>query len=193
MKKLLCLVICSLVLFTGCGDNSYFQSTETTIDENETVEETTETENEEPTGTIFVQVAGAVIKPDVYELAANSRVYEAIEAAGGLLDTADDADINQAELLTDGQKIYIYTKAERELAQLQANESEAAGEDDGRVNINTASLEELKSLPGIGDSKANLIISYREANGAFSSIEDIKNVTGIGDGIFAQIEAYIKV
>ncbi len=192
MNKLLCLVCCSLLLFSGCGSTSYFQSTEL-VESTETSEsDNTSDELEEhlESDTIYVQVSGAVENPDVYQLPADARVFNAIQAAGGLLDTADDSDINQAESLTDGQKIYIYNVDEVKEMESQKQIDDA---DDGLININTASASELTSLSGIGDAKAAQIVSYREANGDFSSIEDIKNVSGIGDGIFNQIKDYIKV
>ena len=191
MKKVLFLVLCSLFLFTGCGSTSYFQSTELveTSDKSEAPEDTTSELSEAVPQMICVQVAGAVKEPGVYNLPASSRVYAAIEAAGGLLDSADDSDINQASLLEDGQKLYVYTIEERQ--ELEASESQA--EDDGLININTATEAELTSLPGIGQAKAAQIIAYRNANGNFSSIEDVKNVSGIGDGIFNQIYSLIKI
>ena len=189
MKKLFCIACCSLFLFTGCKEEAYFQSTEL-------VEAAEEAKSEEQLvdellpEEIYVQVAGAVVKPDVYKLPEGSRVYAAIEAAGGLLDSADDNDINQAALLEDGQKIYVYTYEETALLEEEQALEEA---DDGLVNINTATLNELTALPGIGEAKANQIIAYREANGNFSSIEDIKKVSGIGDGIFNQINSLIKI
>ncbi|SDH34423.1 competence protein ComEA [Pseudobutyrivibrio sp. 49] len=188
MKKYIFLVLCSLLMFTGCGHESYFQSTELV----ENTEEQDEISNDIPevvSQIICVQVAGAVVKPGVYELPSNSRVYAAIDAAGGLLDSADDSDINQASLLEDGQKIYVYSKEER--AELLLSEEES--DDDGLINLNTATEAELMTLPGIGQSKASQIISYRNANGNFASIEDIKNVSGIGDGIFKQINSLIKI
>ncbi len=189
MKKLFCVACCSIFLFVGCGKASYFQSTELVEAKEEQTDESKVVENLIP-ATIYVQVAGAVVKPDVYELPNGSRVYAAIEAAGGLLDEADDSDINQAALLEDGQKLYIYT--EEEIADIERQEQSKEAED-GLVNINTATATELMTLPGIGQSKANQIIAYRDANGLFSSIEDIKNVSGIGDGIFNQINSYIKI
>ncbi|SCZ78524.1 ComEA family DNA-binding protein [Pseudobutyrivibrio xylanivorans] len=189
MKKLLILVLCSLLLFAGCGHESYFQSTEL-VNETEVSEEGASSDLSEVVPQIIcVQVAGAVQAPGVYDLPVNSRVYAAIEAAGGLLDSADDSDINQASFLEDGQKIYVYTKEEREALLI----SEEASEEDGLININTATEAELMTLPGIGQSKASQIISYRNTNGDFTSIEDIKNVSGIGDGIFNQINSLIKI
>ena len=192
MKRLLLIACCSFFLFTGCKKASYFESTEL-------VEETTEEESAKEAveqrlpETIFVQVAGGVNAPGVYELKSGSRVYQAIEAAGGLLKEADDSDINQAMLLEDGQKLYIYTAEEMaELAEKEAALQESSV-DDGLININVATAADLRTLPGIGETKANQIIAYREANGEFSSIDDIKNVSGIGDGIFNQINSLIKV
>ena len=137
---------------------------------------------------LTVYVCGAVQHPGVYELAEGSRVYEALALAGGVTDDASPTAVNQAQLLTDGEMIEILTvdeAMERETAQ--------ETESDGRVNINTADAEELKTLPGIGEAKADSIIAYREKNGAFAVIEDIKNIEGIKDGVFAKLEDHIKV
>ncbi|SFH52454.1 competence protein ComEA [Pseudobutyrivibrio sp. OR37] len=189
MKKLFCIACCSLFLLGGCGKASYFQSTEL-VEKTEDTNATEQVVDELLPTTIYVQVAGAVKSPDVYELPEGSRVYAAIEAAGGLIESADDSDINQAALLEDGQKLYVYTVEETKALEAKQAAVEA---DDGLININTATLLELRSLPGIGESKANQIIAYREANGNFSSIEDIKKVSGIGDGIFNQINSLIKI
>ena len=133
-------------------------------------------------------VCGAVAEPGVYELPEGSRVYEAVALAGGMISGASGTAVNQAELLTDGQMIEIPTEEQqREKAAVEEARS------DGLVNINTADLEELKTLPGIGDAKARSIIAYREQNGAFGALEDIKHVDGIGDGVFAKLEGCIKV
>ena len=137
---------------------------------------------------LTVFVCGAVKAPGVYELPSGSRVYEAIALAGGTTDEAAQTAVNQAELLCDGQMIEIPTR-EEQMAKAAAEEARA----DGLVNINSADLEELKTLPGIGDSKARSIIAYREENGAFENPEDIKNVDGIGEGVFAKLDGCIKV
>lgn len=137
---------------------------------------------------LAVFVCGAVKTPGVYELPAGSRVYEAVALAGGMTDDAALSAVNQAEPLTDGQMIEIPTEEEHELRAAAEEEHQ-----DGLVNINTADLEELKTLSGIGDSKARNIIAYREKNGAFKAVEDIKNVDGIGEGVFAKLEDCIKV
>ena len=190
MKRFICFACCSLFLFTGCTQASYFQSTEL-VEETEvshTEEETVETLLPE---TIYVQVAGAVAHPDVYELPTGSRIYAALEAAGGLLDSADDSEINQAAVLEDGQKLYVYTIDEAKAIAEELKESQSA--DDGLININTATAAELQTLPGIGEAKANQIVAYRNSKGEFSSIDEIKNVSGIGDGIFNQINSLIKI
>jgi competence protein ComEA len=143
-------------------------------------------EDEDRTYTVYV--CGAVANPGVYELAAGSRIYQALELAGGLTEDAAAEAVNQAQALSDGEMVQIPTAAEQEEQQAQAVE-----QSDGLVNINTASLEELKTLPGIGDARARSIIAYREGHGAFSSIQDIKNIDGIGDGTYSKLESCIKV
>lgn len=138
--------------------------------------------------TVAVFVCGAVENPGVYELPEGSRVYEAVALAGGMSGDASQTAVNQAECLSDGQMIRIPTEEEQ-----RAGESAEAERADGLVNINTADLEELKTLPGIGDSKARSIIAYREQNGAFGAVEDIKQIEGIKDGVFAKIKDCIKV
>lgn len=190
MKKLFILVFCSLFLLSGCKNTSYFQSTELVEDTNKPEEKQSNLEEVVP-AVIYVQVAGAVVNPGVYDLPTGSRLFAAIEAAGGFSEQADDSDLNQASILEDGQKIYVYTKEEQMILAEEAKASEA--EDDGLLNINTASVGDLTNLPGIGEAKAKNIVAYRESNGQFSSIEDIKNVSGIGDGIFVQISSLIKI
>lgn len=137
---------------------------------------------------LTVYVCGAVQHPGVYELAEGSRVYEALALAGGVTDEALPTAVNQAQPLTDGEMIEILT-----VDQAMEHETAQEAESDGRVNINTADAEELKTLPGIGEAKAASIIAYREKNGAFAAIEDIKNIEGIKDGVFAKLEDCIKV
>ena len=151
--------------------------------------------------TVFVHVCGAVENPGVYELAGDARVYQAVEAAGGFLPEACEEYVNQAGVLTDGTRLYIPTEDEvRELSQagkdtlteelLLQSDSETDPAD-GLVNINTASMEELCTLPGIGEGKARHIISYRENTGRFEQIEDIMKVEGIKEGLFGKIRDLI--
>lgn len=141
---------------------------------------------------VVVHVCGEVTSPGVYTLSYGSRVYEAIRAAGGVTDNADADAVNQADMLSDGMRLYI--PAEGELPDSNAvYDVGASGQSDGLVNINTATKEELMTLRGVGESKAESIIAYRENNGPFNSIEDIMNITGIKEGLFNKVKDYIKV
>jgi competence protein ComEA len=133
-----------------------------------------------------VHVAGYVNNSGVYDVPSDYRVIDAIELAGGATDEAYLDAINLAAKIKDAERIYVPSKSEK-------NSYTAAITESTLVNINTSSLSELKTLPGIGDSRAADIINYREKNGGFESINDIKNVPGIGDGIFTRIEDLIDV
>jgi competence protein ComEA len=186
-----------LLLLYGCADAS---SVRILDDSSETIQDFVqedlqdqnvvqdELQNERQNETCTVYVCGAVVHPGVYTLDADSRIYQALALAGGLTDEAAENAVNQAELLTDGEMIEIPTADELSEQQAQAKE-----QSDGLVNINTADLEELKTLPGIGDSRARSIIAYRESHGAFTDIQEVKNIDGIGDGTFAKLEGCIKV
>ena len=159
---------------------------------------------------IYVDVCGAVANPGVFQLAAGSRVFQAIEAAGGYLPEAALTCVNRAGVLTDGQQLYILTQEEMERQGLdpaemsgasdgQMNGSAGTGQNtgmtaqDNRININTADEAQLTTLTGIGSTRAQAIIAYREENGPFASIEDIMNVQGIKEGTFAKIKDEIVV
>ena len=139
---------------------------------------------EEQSDSIFVYVCGAVFREGVYELPIGSRVYEAIEKAGGVLENAAVTQINQAEVLEDEAQLYIPTL--EEVAMQQAQE-------DGKVNLNSATKEELMTLTGVGATKAESILSYRQTNGKFKSVEDIMQISGIKEGLFNKIKDYITV
>ena len=162
---------------------------------------------------IYVDVCGAVANPGVFQLAAGSRVFQAIEAAGGYLPEAALTCVNRAGVLTDGQQLYILTQEEMEQQGLdpaemagasdgQMNGSAGTGQNtgmtaqvqqDNRININTADEAQLTTLTGIGATRAQAIIAYREENGPFAAIEDIMNVQGIKEGTFAKIKDEIVV
>ena len=132
--------------------------------------------------TIWVYVSGAVCTPGVYELPEGSRLFEALERAGGMTEAADQSFLNQAELLTDGVQIQVPTKEEVASGiAAEANTSGAPGESgktsQGKVNLNTATKEELMTLPGIGEAKADSILTYRESAGGFQSIEQRESRT----------------
>ncbi len=145
--------------------------------------------------TIFVDLSGAVVNPGVYEVPEGSRIYEVIHLAGGLLDTADVDYLNQAVAVSDGQKVYIKTWEETAML---SEEDIVAGptdtpQDTDKININTASVTQLMTISGIGQTRAERIVAYREENGMFSSIEEIQKVSGIKEGLFQKIKDEITV
>ena len=153
------------------------------------------------TETVFVYVCGKVRSPGVYELPSAARVCDAIEAAGGVLKSADPESVNQAEALKDGTRIYIPSKKETSGTSGAASDARPEGTvsaggaqlSPGMVNLNTASKDELMTLPGIGESKAQSILDYRQENGSFSRTEDIMNISGIKEGVFNKIKDSITV
>lgn len=162
---------------------------------------------------IYVDVCGAVVNPGVFILEAGSRIFQAVEAAGGYLPEAAQNYLNRARCLTDGQQIYVPTQEEvdtqtlpvrsdgEEILSDSENVSQADGtggdsgetESSGKINLNTADAAQLTTLNGIGETPAGAIIAYREANGPFSSIEDIMKVEGIKEGTFEKIKDQIAV
>ena len=144
------------------------------------------------TSYIYVYICGAVARPGVYELKEGSRIYELLSSCGGFLPEADSLFLNQAQPLSDGEKVYVPLLGEDAAGHLSEGQAAFKAEDD-LVNINTAGVADLTSISGIGQSRAADIIAYREANGAFGRIEDIMNVPGIKEGLFAKIREKIKV
>lgn len=140
---------------------------------------------------IVVEIKGQVKNPNIYYLKEDSIIDDLIVAAGGLKEDANTSNINRAEQLQDHQSIYIPSNEE-----IQNSIDEAVSEvnnqsDSNLININSASVSELDDLPGIGPSKAQAIITYREENGPFKAIEEIKNVSGIGESSFEKIKDLI--
>ena len=161
---------------------------------------------EEETTKIVVHVSGAVRNEGIVELKEKSRIADAIEMVGGVTEDAYMKDVNLATILEDGMKIYIPTKEEVEKQRENTNDSVSKDTNldiynnssntrkkNNKVNINTASKEELDTLPGIGESTANKIINYRKENGKFKTIEEIKEVSGIGDSKYEQIKNLIEI
>ena len=163
--------------------------------------------------TRVVHICGAVSAPGVYELPAGSRIIDAVEAGGGFLPEADEACCNLAEEIVDGCQIYIMTKTEscadgqtEKKAGIQTSpdsdmqttdrnvrSNSATALENGLVNLNTADVAALMTLPGIGESRAKAIISYREQHGAFAQIEDIMKISGIKQAAFSKIKDKITV
>ena len=183
-----CIFICAMVYVFKNGAATGEEPVTLTDTAGEYTEYAGETEGYTPehSGEIFVYVCGCVNSPGVIRLKEGSRVYEAVEQAGGMTGQADINSINQAEYVSDGQKIYIPAVGE----QTVYAQSEASG---GKVNINTAGISELMTLPGIGQTRAQAIVDYRESNGFFRNITDIMNVSGIKESSFEKIKDYISV
>lgn len=141
-------------------------------------------------GKVVVDVKGAVNKPGVYHLSHGARVQEAITAAGGLRNDADGNQINLAKQLLDAQALYIPAKGEQVPAGMgtamsgsssSGDASATTSTDHEPVNLNSATKEQLTTITGIGDKKADLILQYRQEHGQFKSIDDLKNINGFGD------------
>ena len=163
--------------------------------------------------TLVVHICGAVFAPGVYELPAGSRIIDAVEAGGGFLPEADEACCNLAEEIVDGCQIYIMTKSEScadgqtekkagiqtspdsdmQMTDRNVRSNSAPALENGLVNLNTADVAALMTLPGIGESRAKAIISYREQHGAFAKIEDIMKISGIKQAAFSKIKDKITV
>ena len=170
----------------------------------EIAENTNEDDEESDGDIIIVHITGGVQEPGTVKLKEDSRIEDAIEAAGGLTEDSDISDVNLAYVLEDGIKLRIPTIDDSDDKEESSYITEGSGknvilEDNSEsssssiVNINKATQTELETLPGIGPSLASKIIEYRESNGKFSKKEDIKNVTGIGDSKYANIEELITV
>lgn len=145
---------------------------------------------------LYIHVCGAVISPGVVEVPEGSRVSDALAAAGGLSEGADAEYVNLAAKVTDGQQLYFPT---REEAESLTNENASLLQQDGlivqngKINLNTADVAALCTLPGIGEARARDIIAYRDTNGRFAAIEDIMKVSGIKESVFQKLKDKISV
>ncbi len=146
--------------------------------------EVEEIKEEEPQGDIYVHVAGAVVNPGLLKLQTGSRVIDAVELAGGLTEDADIDAVNLALKLQDEDRIYI--------PRISEEGEKSIGVESAKVNINTATQEELERVPGIGEKTAQKIVDYRK-NNTFKNPEDIMKVPGIGEGKYSQMKDYISV
>ena len=210
---LIIILICIIFYYSFDNNNNIVENKET-----KSITKKKKEAKKEDTQYYYVDIKGAVNKEGVYKIKIGSRVIDVINEAGGLKENADTSIINLSKKVSDEMYIIVYTKEEvdkyrnenlsnSEISKKLQNkiltidenndanlkESNSEDKEDEIVNINTATKEELLSITGIGESKANNIIKYREENGNFESIEDIKNVSGIGDSLFEKIKDYIKV
>ncbi|WP_290761978.1 helix-hairpin-helix domain-containing protein [Anaerostipes sp.] len=187
MFKAKCLCIAAALFFAactaGCTEKSGLQA-----EKGSEVQRTAEAQREDK---ICVYVCGSVKKPGVYEVTKDARIISAVASAGGFTKNASREAVNQAEPVKDGQQIYVPSKKEAEKKQNVSSENGSSL--DGRINLNTASKEELMTLSGIGEAKASDIISYREENGSFQKPEDIMKIRGIKQGIYSKIKDMITV
>lgn len=196
--KVFLVIAAAMSLLCGCGarNNVYLEKNTGETGELCVTEALSATETEEPEGakeekTCLVYVCGAVVSPGVYELDDGSRIYEAVELAGGFMEDAAEDVLNLAESVTDGQMIRIPTEEEQEAVGRQGAEADSAA--DGKLDLNRADVAALMELPGIGQSKAEAIVGYREEHGPFSQAEDLMKVEGIKEGVFNKIKDRIKV
>ena len=217
-KKIIGLVIITIIIFIVSiflykqkSSNAFKEEYMTEIFEEEsndnmeyteTLEEDTTIINEDSIdrNKIIVEIKGEVAKPDVYQLEEGSIIKDLIDMAGGVTEEADLSRINRAEELLNHELIIIGNINDETESSVVQNSSVSSGistDNDSKsstlININTADLEQLKKITGIGDIKAQSIIDYREANGGFKSLEELKNVDGIGDKTFEKIKEQITL
>ena len=212
---LVIIIIISICYYIYSENTNFLSIQEQNLEIDEQESEKSNTENNNTTNeikeenVIIVHVSGAVNQPGIVELSENSRIADAIERAGGLKDEACIDEINLAYMIEDGIKIHIPTIEEQKKKDEDGDKTENSnlyitGESKtteknnnqkktGKININSATQEELETLPGIGPTIALKIINYRKENGKFKSIEDIKEVSGIGESKFNSIKDMISV
>ena len=221
-KKILVIALVLLVLIITLFFKILNLRASTKVDEEvmQTINENKFEETSNELANIKVDIKGYVNNPGVYELKEKSRVIDAINMAGGLLEEANTEYINLSKILKDEMIIIIYSNEEIDKFKYQdeevieikyicecpdnlndaciskddiVNEKEENNENDNKISINSATKEELMKIKGIGESKADSIIEYREKNGEFKDIEEIKQIKGIGESLYSKIKDYIKL
>ena len=140
---------------------------------------------------ITVDVKGAVKSPGIYDLPVGSRVNDAVQKAGGLTDNADSKSLNLAQKISDEALVYVPTK--EEVANQESYSNATGNKESKKVNLNKASLEELKQVKGLGAKRAQDIIDHRESNGNFKSVDELKKVSGIGAKTIEKLKEYVTV
>ena len=181
-----------LLILVGVG--GLFSKKEESVEGTTVVETTMLAEKTEVSTTqetvIFVDIKGAVKNPGVYQMKVGDRVKDALEAAGGLTAEADSQKVNLAKRLED-QMVIVVPKVGEEAEEIPAGATSKEEAKEGKVNINTATVEELKTLKGVGEKKAEAIIEYRKKNGSFQTKEDLMKVRGIGKKLFESFQERI--
>ena len=212
-------ISCFMIFLCGCGQDVSFVSTQEqteevsfedysveSVSEQSSVEDnlSSDTQMQEPADmeqaqVVAVYVCGAVNNPGVYYLDVHAIKQAAIEQAGGFSESADQSYVNLAQPVSEGERIYVPTLEETEqLSYLQTDKSDVSIEsvkksDTEKININTATKEQLMTLPGIGENKANAIIEYRQTQGMFKTIDEIMRIDGIKEGVYNKIKNLIIV
>ena len=186
--------VIAVVLLLLVGVAGLLPKKEESVEEIEAVVTTVLAEKTEESSTqeavIFVDIKGEVKKPGVYQMKAGDRVKDAIDAAGGLTAEADSQKVNLAQRVED-QMVIVVPKVGEEAEEIPAGETRKEATKEGKVNINTATVEELKTLKGVGEKKAEAIIEYRKKNGSFKTKEDLMKVRGIGKKLFDSFQERI--
>ena len=181
-----------LLLLVGVG--GLFSKKEEAVEDVTVVETTALAEKTEVSTTqvvvIFVDIKGAVKNPGVYQMKSGDRVKDALDAAGGLTGEADSQKVNLAQRVED-QMVIVVPKVGEEATEMPVGGTSKETAKDGKVNINTATVEELKTLKGVGEKKAEAIIEYRKKNGSFKTKEDLMKVRGIGKKLFESFQERI--
>ena len=205
-KKKILWMLLPVLIFVGCGTQDIIlkrgqpetgsleeqQDTETVYNvESEAQNEKPEQEEKPLQKWIYVDVCGAVRNPGVYRIEAGSRVFQVLEQAGGCTEEASLETVNQADLLTDGQKIRIYTMEEAGQMEKKLQEEDPILDD--RVDINRAGKEELMTLTGVGETRAQAILAYRETHGSFSSVEELMQVEGKKEKTYEKLKDQIRI
>ncbi len=200
IKIAVAVVIAVLAIVYYFSNNQETTNYENIVSNDFVVENKIEENTQEEKSEIKVYVTGEVNAPGVIELKEGDRIQDAIEGAGGIKAEANLKEINLAYEVSDGEKIYIPNLSEVSLEETQEialstsnSGSNTSSNSNGKVNINKATASELTTVPGIGESTAQKIITYREENGKFKAIEDIKNVSGIGDSKYNSMKDSICV
>ena len=154
-----------------------------------------EVKKEEPVeqDLITVDVKGAVKAPGIYDLPVGSRVNDAVQKAGGLTEQADSKSLNLAQKVSDEALVYVPTKGEEAASQQTASGTASSTSKEKKINLNKASLEELKQVKGLGGKRAQDIIDHRETNGKFKSVDELKKVSGIGAKTIEKLKDYVTV
>ena len=152
-------------------------------------------EKEEPVeqDLITVDVKGAVKSPGIYDLPVGSRVNDAVQKAGGLTEQADSKSLNLAQKVSDEALVYVPTKGEEAASQQTGSGTASSMNKEKKINLNKASLEELKQVKGLGGKRAQDIIDHRESNGKFKSVDELKKVSGIGAKTIEKLKDYVTV